>query len=393
MIIAQVVRKKLEAETLSIEDYEKLYVEFNKEAAEDEKLMDLARSWFKKLEDGDSQARDIWEKAKKVTLKEFERIYDLLGISIENTYGESFYEDKMLAIISEAKEKGLVKKSQGAEVIELDNMPPLILLKSDGATTYQTRDLATIQFRLEEFEPEKVVYEVGADQKLHFKQVFAAAKLLGWGDDVDFVHVAHGLIRFEHGKMSTRKGETVKLEEVLKESIKRARKIIDKTATSKKLSEEEKEEIAKAVGIGAIKYFDLSHHYSSDIVFDWEKLFVLEGNSAPYLQYAVARINSVLENAKNGTKGKGTKTNKEEEILMRTLVRFPEIIIGATKNYSPNQICNYLFDLAQKYNNFYNQHRILDSENEKMRIELSEATGHVLRNGLTLLGIDSPARM
>ncbi len=395
MIIAQVVRKDLDSKDLSVKDYEKLYIEFNKEAKEDEELMNLAREWFKKLEEGDKKAREIWEKAKDVSLKEFERIYKLLGVSIDNSHGESFYEDKMPDVIKAARDKNLAKKSQGAEIIELENMPPLILLKSDGATTYQTRDLATIKFRLDEWKPQVIIYEVGADQKLHFKQVFAGAKLFGWGKDVDFVHVAHGLIRFEHGKMSTRKGQTVKLENVLDESIKRARQIIEKSETGRGLDKKEKEIIVKAVGIGAVKYFDLSHHYSSDIIFDWEKLFVLEGNSAPYLQYTVARTNSVLTKAKKDVKTEigESKFNKEELSLIRALVRFSEITIDAAKNYSPNLLANYLFNLAQKYNNFYNQHKIIGGDNEELRILLTAATGQVLKNGLGLLGIETPERM
>ncbi|RLC30671.1 arginine--tRNA ligase, partial [Candidatus Woesebacteria bacterium] len=251
-------------------------------------------------------------------------------------------------------------------------------------------------YRLGEWSPEKIIYEVGSEQKIHFKQVFEAARLLGWIKKEELVHVAHGLIRFKDGKMSTRKGKGVKLEEVLEESIKRARQIIEKSDTSRGLPKEEIERVAEMVGVGAIKYFDLSHHYSSDIIFDWEKLFVLEGNSAPYLQYTVARTNSVIAKTKI-EKGKliieNQKLNKEELILARTLARFPEIIIDATKNYSPNQICNYLFNLAQKYNNFYNQHRIIEGENEELRIELTASTSRVLRNGLILLGIQSPGRM
>ena len=249
---------------------------------------------------------------------------------------------------------------------------------------------------MEKWSPEIIIYEVGSEQKLHFRQVFEAVRLLDWIKEEELIHIAHGLIRFRDGKMSTRKGQGIKLEEVLKESIKRARLIIDKSDTSRGLPEKEIERVAKMVGIGAIKYFDLSHHYSSDIIFDWEKIFVLEGNSAPYLQYTVARTNSVLaktENEKGKTKTKDQKLNKEELILIRTFVRFPEIIIDAAKNYSPNLVCNYLFDLAQKYNNFYNQHRIIGGENEELRIELTESTGHILRNGLILLGIESPERM
>lgn len=394
MIMAQVKRKNLNLGDLTIGDFEKLYVEFNQEAQDKPELRQEAKDWFKKLEKGDKEARQIWQKAKDISLVEFKRIYRLLGIRIENTHGESFYEDKMPAVIKEVREKGLAKKSEGAEIVELKGMPPGILVKSDGATTYFTRDLAAVKYRIETWQPKLLIYEVGADQKLHFRQLFEAVRLLGWAKNRELVHVAHGLIRGKSGKMSTRRGETVKLEEVLKEAINRARKIIEESETERRLSEKEKKEVAKAVGVGAVKYFDLSHHPTSDIIFDWEKLFLLEGNSAPYLQYTYARTQSVLGKIKkeNGQYDK-EKINDEEALLLRSLPRFSEIIIDATKNYSPNLLANYLFDLAQKYNNFYNQHRIIGSENQGLRITLTAAVGQILKNGLTLLGIETPERM
>ncbi len=360
-LLYQITSKNLNAQKLSIEDLEKLYVEFNEEAEKNPKMWDQARNWFKKLEDDESKAREIWEIIVKTSKNEFGRIYKILGTSFSCEHGESFYEGKMQEVIDEIRKKKLSKKSEGAEIVEFKDLTPAILLKSDGATTYFTRDLATIKYRLEKWAPKKIIYEVGSEQKLHFKQVFEAARLLGWIKEEELVHIAHGLIRFKDGKMSTREGKGVGLEEVLEESIKRARQIIEKSDTSRGLPKEEIERVVEMVGVGAIKYFDLSHHYSSDIIFDWEKLFVLEGNSAPYLQYAVARTNSLLAKTKI-EKGKlkieNQKSNKEELILARTLARFPEIIIDATKNYSPNLICNYIFDLAQKYNNFYNQNKI-----------------------------------
>ena len=394
MIIAQIKRKNLNVDDLTIDDFEKLYVGFNKEAEDKPELCEEAKHWFKKLEKGDKEARQIWQKARDVSLAEFKRIYELLGVTIENTHGESFYEDKMPAIIKEVKKKGLSRKSEGAEIIELKGMPPGMLVKSDGATTYFTRDLAAVNYRIKTWNPVLLIYEVGVDQKLHFRQVFEAARLLGWAKNRELVHVAHGLIRGKLGKMSTRRGETVRLEGVLEEAVKRARKIIDKSETGRELSEKEKENIAEAVGVGAIKYFDLSHHPTSDIIFDWEKLFLLEGNSAPYLQYTFARTQSVLRKAKTqNTKYDKQNINDEEALLLRSFPRFSETIIDAAKNYSPNLLANYLFDLAQKYNNFYNQHRIIGSENQGLRIMLTVAVGQILKNGLTLLGIKTPERM
>src|SRR3989344_1400494 len=213
-------------------------------------------------------------------------------------HGESFYEDKMPAILDEVREKGLSKKSEGAEIIEFKGMPPAMLVKSDVTTTYFTRDLATAKYRVETWKPDILIYEVGSDQILHLRQVFETAKLLGWADGREFVHVAHGLIRFPEGKMSTRAGQTIKLEDILTEAVKRAKVVVAKSANSKGLSPKQKEEVAQSLGIGAVKYFDLSHQPQTDIIFDWEKMFLLEGSSAPYLQYTYARASSVLRKSK-----------------------------------------------------------------------------------------------
>jgi arginyl-tRNA synthetase len=391
-LLYQIDFKGLDPEKLTIDELETLYVEFNSEAEKDEKLWDSARAWFKKLEEKDPKAREIWEKIVATSKAEFERIYGLLGIKIDYAYGESFYEDKMPEVISEARKKGLTRKSEGAEITEFKDLPPAMLTKSDGTTTYFTRDLATIKFRIEEWDPSLFIYEVGSDQTLHFRQVFEAIKLLGWGEAREFVHVAHGLIRFVSGKMSTRRGQTVELEEVLKEAIVRAKAIIEKSETGRGLTGSEKEDVAKAVGIGAIKYFDLMHHPRTDIIFDWEKIFVLEGNSAPYLQYTLARANSVLAKEKEGSTKEG-KLNNEEMTVLRSLAQFSEIIVTAAKSYSPNILANYLFNLAQKYNNFYNQHRIIGGENQDFRLSLTSGVRQVLKGGLTLLGIETSERM
>jgi arginyl-tRNA synthetase len=391
-LLYQIDFKGLNPEKLTIDELETLYVEFNSEAEKDEKLWDSARAWFKKLEEKDPKAREIWGKIVETSKREFERIYKLLGVKIDYAYGESFYEDKMPEVIAEAREKGLTVKSEGAEIIEFKNLPPAMLTKSDGTTTYFTRDLATIKFRIGEWDPRLFIYEVGSDQTLHFRQVFETIKLLGWGEAREFVHVPHGLIRFARGKMSTRRGQTVELEEVLNEAIVRAQAIIEKSETGRGLTGSEKEDVAKAVGIGAIKYFDLMHHPRTDIIFDWEKIFVLEGNSAPYLQYTLARANSVLAKGKEGS-SKAGKLNNEEMVTLRSLAQFSEIIVTAAKSYSPNILANYLFNLAQKYNNFYNQHRIIGGENQDFRFALTSGVRQVLKNGLTLLGIETPERM
>ena len=402
VLLYQITSKGLDPRKLSIDELEKLYVEFHQEAEKDEGLWNDARTWFKKLESGDKEAREIWQILKDASMKEFEKVYQLLGVKIDHVYGESFYEDKMPEVIEEIREKGLSKKSRGAEVFEFKDLPPAMVIKSDGATTYFTRDLTAIKFRIKEWNPDIFIYDVGSEQILHFKQVFEAVRMLGWIDKQELVHVAHGLFRFKSGKISTRKGKAIKLVDVLQKSIEKADEIIGKSQTGGDLTPEERKKIAKAVGVGAIKYFDLMHQPTNDIIFDWNKIFLLEGNSAPYLQYTYARCGSVLRKGKISLKAKTPlkisdkekiDINPEEMSVLRFLPRFSGITIDAVKNYSPNLLCSYLFDLARKYNNFYNKHRVIGSENEEFRRGLTFAVSQILKNGLGLLGIETPSKM
>ncbi len=378
-------------ESLNLDMLEKWYVEFHQHP----EWEDEGRIWFKKLEEGEAEARQLWAKCVQISMEEFDKLYRILGIKIDNAYGESFYEEEMKNVVSEAKEKGIAISSQGALVIEILGInTPLMLIKSDGTTTYAARDLATIRFRIRTWQPAVIVYEVGNEQSLHFQQVFAAAKLLGYvNDSTELVHTRHGLYLNPDGKkFSTRKGDTVKLEEVLSEAIERA-KALGNTD----------EDTAKAVGIGAVKFFDVSHSVQSDIVFEWEKVMALEGKSGPYLQYTIARINSVLEKAKFSVSSfqfsKNNSINQysnEEMRILRFIYRFPEVIEEAAYRYSPNLVANYLYELAQRFNAFYNQHQIIKAESEEVkdfRLVLSAATGQVLKNGLRLLGIDTPERL
>ncbi|MCJ7805616.1 arginine--tRNA ligase [Patescibacteria group bacterium] len=394
-LLYQINSQHLTVDKLTLDELQDLYVDFHEKAEINPELWDEARTWFKKLEGGDEEARHIWRSLVEKSMVEFERIYNILGVNIENAHGESFYEGIMPSVIEDIRKRKLSKKSLGAEIVEFKDLPPAMLIKSDGTTTYYTRDLAALAYRIKTWDPALIIYEVGSDQILHFRQVFETAKFLGWSEGREFVHIAHGLIRFEHGKMSTRKGQSIKLEEVLDEAIKRARQIIEKSETGRGLAEDEKGKVAKAVGIGAVKYFDLMHHPQTDIVFDWNKVFVLEGNSAPYLQYTVARTNSVLAKAQKSFEFRisNFEFNSEELGVLRSLARFGDVIITAAKNYSPNLLTNYLFDLAQKFNAFYNSNRIIGSDSEALRLRLTSATGQVLKNGLTLLGIETPERM
>ncbi|NIT03567.1 arginine--tRNA ligase [Candidatus Saccharibacteria bacterium] len=398
-LLAQINNYHLPIDKLTIEKLEELYTDFHREAEDKPELAGEARAWFKRLEDGDKEARDIWKKVIDVSMKEFNRIYELLGVKIDKALGESFYEGKMSEVIKQVKKKELSRKSEGAEIVELDGLPPAILVKSDGATTYFTRDLATLKYRIKTWDPGLVIYEVGADQKLHFQQLFAAAKALGWVEGRELVHVAHGLIRFATGKMSTRRGKTVKLEDVIMEAVKRARKIIDESETGRGLSNKKKKEVARAVGIGALKYFDLLHHPSTDIVFDWEKMFVLEGNSGPYLQYTYARANSILKKAKAKkpvVDSRGAIVGELERPLIKYLYLLPEVIEESAQTFSPNLLCNYLFELAARFNSFYARAPVIkagDEKTKKLRLALTAATAQVLKNGLTLLGLEAPERL
>ncbi|MGB9637299.1 MAG: arginine--tRNA ligase, partial [Microgenomates group bacterium] len=390
-----------------------------------------ARKWFKKLEEGDSEARAIWQACVDISLKEFDRIYKLLGVKIDIALGESFYLDKMDEVLEDCRKKGILKESQGAQVVEIPGMKvPAMLVKSDGATTYLLRDLAAIKYRVKTWRPDLIVYEVGADQSLHFRQLFNLAVQLGYGNLNMFVHVAHGLIRWPTGKFSTRSGKTIHLEEVLKEAIERAKKLSEGTNASTIVHQfvlKDSEKVAKAVGIGAIKYNDLKQNPRTDIIFDWDQILTLNGNSGPYLQYTYARTQSVLRKVQSQTAyqpaGKLGKVqcfsnetmkqlNNEEMVLLRTIYRFPEVVEESAKQFSPNLLCNFLFDLAQKFNLFYDKHRILsqkskfksqkvgiESENEvteeqsNFRLVLTAAVGQVLKNGLGLLGIEALKRM
>ena len=397
---------KKKVENYSIEELEKLYVKFHKEAEKNPRLEEEGRKWFKKLEGGDKEARKIWKFLVKISLKEFERIYKILGVKFDFSLGESFYEPMTKEVIEELKEKKIAKESQGALIIEFskNEFPPVILQKSDGTTTYFTRDLATIKYRLKKWDPDLIIYEVGADQKLHFQQLFKTVEILDWTKKTKFIHVIHGLYRTKTGKFSTRKGETVHLEDVLKEAIERAKEIIEKSETSRGLTEKEKEKerVARIVGIGAVKYNDLSQHPSKDIIFDWEKVLNLKGNSAPYLQYTFVRCQSVLRKARSRKLEVGSrklqieKLKKEEIEILREIYKFPEIVKEAAEKFSPNLICNFAFDLAKKYNLFYDLHPILkekDNEIKKFRILLTKAVSQIIKNSLFLLGIGVPEKM
>lgn len=412
-LIYQIKEKKLKdkkaketedvLKNLTINELEKLYVEFHQEAQKNPEMETGARQFFKKLETGNKEAKKIWRSCVRISLAEFNKIYKLLGVKIDHTLGESFYKDKpMKEIVAELIRKNIAVKSQGAMVVEYKNnkMPPAMVLKSDGATTYFLRDLATVKYRIRRWQPDILVYEVGTDQSLHLRQLFSTVEDLNWIKKVKLIHIAHGLVRWPQGKFSTRKGQTIHLEEVLSEATARAKKVIESSRTSVGISETEADNIAEKVGIGAVKYNDLSQHYSKDIIFDWQKILNLEGNSGPYLQYAAVRCRGVLKKAGINNFAEinfaGIDLGDSEKDILRTIYKFPEIVQIAADNFAPNIICNFAHELAQRYNTFYARCPILSAENQEIknvRLALTAATEQILKNSLSLLGISIPERM
>lgn len=374
---------------LTIEELEELYVRFHSEAENQPELEDEGRAAFKALEDGRPAERQLWESLVATSMAEFDAIYDLLGVKIDFALGESFYEDKMAAVIEEGKKAGVFTKSRGALIVDLEDvgLPPALVQKQDGATLYFTRDLATLKYRLGRWQPDKIVYEVGDDQRLHFRQLFATAAKLGWFKPEQLVHVAHGMVRLPEGKMSTRKGRTIKLEAVLQEAISKASQFNPDP------------KIATAVGVGAVKYNDLKRSPDTNYVFQWDEMLSLKGNSGPYLQYTYARSASVLRKAKHqpdpNLKFEKLQLEKSELDLLRWLNQFSDSLEEALAKHGPHLLCQYLHQLGLKFNLFYTEHSILqaDQKQQAQRLLLTAATATVLKTGLTLLGIEALEEM
>lgn len=386
-----------EIDQLSIDDLEKLYVKFHKEAEKDKSLIEEGREWFAKLERKDKEARDIWQKCVDISLLEFERVYQLLGVHIDFIHGESFYADELESIIKEIDEKGISKKSQGATIVDFKDMTPAMLTKTNGTTTYFTRDMATIKYRLEKWQPDLIVYEVGADQNLHFKQLFKTAEMMGWLEKTEMIHIGHGLIRWKDGKFSTRKGNTIHLSDVIDKAMEKAEKIADKSSVSKELKASEKEKMIKAVAIGAIKFNDLISDPKKDIIFDWDQIMNLNGDSGPYLQYTYARCGSVLNKSQvkeqKNIEKMPEKIEKEEMALIKELYRFKEKIEESAKRFSPAVLADYLLSVARKYNEFYAKNRIINEKEEVFRIFLTKTVTSILNIGLEILGVDRIEKM
>ena len=377
-----------------IDELLKLYVRINAEIENDPALDDEGRLWFKKLEDGDPEATELWQWFRDESLVEFNRIYKLLGVEFDSLNGEAFYNDKMDEAVQILEEKGLLKESKGASIVELDdvNLPPAMIKKSDGATLYITRDIATAIYRARTYNFVKNIYAVGQEQSNHFRQLKAVLKKMGfeWSDDM--IHVDFGLVTKNRQKLSTRKGNIILLEPTLQEAISRAKAQIEE----KNPELENKEEVARAVGVGAVKFYDLKTDRRNGYDFDLEAMVSFEGETGPYVQYAYARIQSILRKANFTPSTDATYSLNDPESweIIKLLQDFSRVVKRAAENYDPSLIAKYAINLAQAFNKYYAHTRILDESPEReSRLALSYSTAVVLKEALRLLGVDAPEKM
>ncbi len=392
--------KKLK--NISIDELMRVYVDYNAQMKENPELEERARLEIKKLQKGNKENIGIWNKFRKISLDEFKKIYKILGIKFDYCFGESFYNKMLPGIVKEALDKNAAVESEGATVIPVEgDETPLMIQKSDGAFLYTTTDLATVKFRVKKFKPDLILYAVGSEQGFYFSQLFKAVKKLDFAKKAKLTHVNFGLLLGEDlKKFSTRAGRHVSLEGLIKESIDRARKIAEEKQPG--ISKSDKEKIAKIVGVGAVKYNDLSQNRESNIIFDWDKMLNLEGNSAPYLQYTYARLRNVLRKARM-LKGKKQKPKASAEFLNEPieislifhLSQFPDVIKRITEFYYPHYLADYLFDLAKMANVFYQNIPVLKSNPEvrEARLSLVKTVSDVLKTGLNLLGIEALEKM
>ena len=395
--------KEYDIESDPINELTKIYIRINTACKEDEQILQACRDNFKKLEDKDPYCVEIWKKFRELSLKEFQRVYNLLGSTFDSWNGEAFYSDKMQEVIEILEKSGKLKESQGAKIVELEEQginTPCIIVKSNGSSTYATRDLAAILYRARNYNFDKALYVTSYEQVLHFKQVFATAKYLGLDEKYikGLEHVSFGMVLLPTGKMSTREGNIVKLEELLNEAIERAKEIIEQ----KNPELENKEEVAKKVGIGAIIFNDLANSRVKDEVFDWNNILNFQGETGPYIQYTYVRTKSVLE--KSGVKidnisfdmvNFDSLEDTYSQNIIKLLYDFHNILVQVTEKNEPSILSRYLIELAKAYSVFYNENRIMveDTSIKNSRIYLTFAVEKVLKIGANLLGIEMPEKM
>lgn len=377
-----------------IDELLKLYVRINAEIENDPSLDEEGRLWFKKLEDGDPEATELWQWFRDESLMEFNRIYELLGVEFDSLNGEAFYNDKMDEGIQILEDKGLLQESKGASIVDLEdfNLPPAMIKKSDGATLYITRDIATAIYRARTYNFVKNVYVVGQEQANHFRQLKAVLKKMGFDWSDDMIHVDFGLVTKNRQKLSTRKGNIILLEPTLLEAISRAKSQIE----AKNPDLENKESVARAVGVGAVKFYDLKTDRRNGYDFDLEAMVSFEGETGPYIQYAYARIQSILRKANFQPDAEATYSLNDPESweIIKLLQDFGRVVKRAADNYEPSLIAKYAISLAQAFNKYYAHTRILDESPERdSRLALSYSTAVVLKEALRLLGVEAPEKM
>lgn len=371
-----------------------IYVKFHKEEEKDPSLGDEARAWFKAIENGNSEALELFEYFKEITLKEVNRIYERLHIKFDSYAGESFYNDKMQPVLDELTEKGLLQESEGAKVVKFkDDMPPCLLQRSDGATLYATRDMAAAFYRKNTYDFDKCLYVVAYQQNLHFQQIFRVLEMMGCEWSKDMVHVAHGMVSLESGAMSTREGNVVFLEDVLNSVVAKAKQVIEE----KNPDLEDKDKIAEQIGVGATLFGVLYNSRIKDMVFSFDKVLNFEGETGPYVQYTYARCNSLFD--KCGDIGQEIDyaglDNSSSKAIVALLDKYPQILQESAKKYEPSVVTRYAIDLAQAFNKFYFECKINTERDgiKNARLLLTKAVRQVLGNALALLGIETPQKM
>ena len=377
-----------------IDELLQLYVRINAEIENDPALDEEGRLWFKKLEDGDPEATELWQWFRDESLVEFNRIYELLGVEFDSLNGEAFYNDKMDEAVKILEDKGLLKESKGASIVDLDdvNLPPAMIKKSDGATLYITRDIATAMYRARTYNFVKNVYVVGQEQSNHFRQLKAVLKKMGFDWSDDMIHVDFGLVTKNRQKLSTRKGNIILLEPTLQEAISRAKAQIEE----KNPNLENKEAVAHAVGVGAVKFYDLKTDRRNGYDFDLEAMVSFEGETGPYVQYAYARIQSILRKAdfKPSLDANYNLNDAESWEIIKLLQDFARVVKRAADNFEPSLIAKYAISLAQAFNKYYAHTRILDESPERdSRLALSYTTAVVLKEAFRMLGVEAPEKM
>lgn len=381
-----------------ISELMKLYVKFHEEADKNPELVDEARAWFAKMEQGDEEALLIWQWFKDISLVEYKRTYDLLGVDFDYYLGESFYRDKCQEVVDKITEAGLLKESEGAMIVDLSeyDMAPCIITKKDGSSIYATRDLAAIFYRKKTYNFCKCLYVTGQEQKLHFAQVFKVVELLGneWAKD-QLVHIPYGLVSLEGAKLSTRNGNIIYAEDILHDAIEKSLEII----TEKSPNLENKEEVAKMVGVGSVLFNDLYNQRIKDVSFSWDKVLNFDGETGPYVQYTHARCSSVVRLAENFDPSNEVDfsviTEPDAIFLLKEINRFPKVVLDAADKYEPSIVARFAVDVAQAFNKFYNSTRInVPEENVKnARVMLTYLTKKTLSDALELLGIQAPEAM